>query len=354
MNDQRELVQRHHQLNKEESLNFGFLFQGSDPSRRHAALPQQRHSSGMTSVPQQLVAGGHESHQLWSTLPLISPPDTQLDVLLTDFIKDHQQPTTSPRSATYPTNPSILNLLNPLDSAASSGSASPDISRHMRDSVSTVSPAPDALSSYMTKLVMWFDGLTGLPERVAVCTIMYGVLRWQTYPTPENYQLMPEWMRPCPSQLNIYHPAWFDHLPWPEMRDRMVRGQHDHYRFSKLWFESFTEGLSVNWPFSESTCLANTGKDGQAEISPVFLEHIFRLESWTMASRFFNNFPELRGTAPCKDKVRDATSSLTPNGQLSSGGRNSDIDTAYISGHGQYPYERRRPGNSIGRRDTGG
>lgn len=351
---QRELVQRHHQLNKDESLDFGFLFQPPDPSRRSSTQPRRHPSLSITSVPAQLTPGSHESHQLWSKLPLISPPDTPLDQLLTDFIKAHQQPTTSPRSATYPTNPSILHLLNPLDSTASSGSASPDLSRHMRESINHISPAPDALSSYMTRLVTWFEGLSGLPEKVAVCYIMYGFLRWQTYPTPENYQLLPEWMRPCPAQLTIYHPAWFDHVPFPEMRDRMLRGQHDRYRFGRTWFESWTEGLSVNWPFSESTCLANTGKDGQEEISPVFLEHITKLESWTVSPRFFNNFPELRGTAAIKDKVRDGVTHHTPNGHIAQEAGNIDSDVSYASGHGQYPWDRLRLGNGTSRRDTGG
>lgn len=346
MSDQRDLVQRHHQLNKDESLDFGFLVQLSDQSRRNAAPPRRQQSLSISSVPQQSFVGSHESQPLWAKLPLNSPPDTALDQLLIDFIKAHQQPATSPRSATYPTNPSILHLLNPLDSTASSGSASPDLSRHMRESMNTNLPTPDALSSYMTRLVTWFEGLSGLPEKVAVCYIMYGVLRWQTYPTAENYRLMPEWMRPLPSQLSIYHPAWFDHIPFPEMRDRVLRGQHDRYRFGRTWFDSWTEGLSVNWPFSESTCLANTGKDGQEEISPVFLEHISKLESWTLSSRFFNNFPELRGTAPVKDKVHDTRLSHTTNGQMHPETRNTD--------HGQYHYDSRRPGNGNGWRDAGG
>lgn len=353
LNEQRELVQRHHQLNKDESLDFGFLFQNTETSGRAAGQPRARQSLSISSIPQQHNPSSHESQHIWSRLPLNSTPDTALDMLLVDFVKAHQQPATSPRSATYPTNPSILHLLNPLDSTASSGSASPDLNRHMRESMTSIPPTPDALSMYMARIVTWFEGLSGLPEKVAVCYVMYGMLRWQTYPTPENYELMPEWMRPCPAQLNIYHPAWFDHIPFPEMRDRMLRGSHDRYRFGKTWFESWTEGLSVNWPFSESTCLANTGKDGQEEISPVFLEHITKLESWSLSSRFFDNFPELRGTAPIRDKMRPTMSSHVPNGRMPPDKRHSDVDAAYSSGHGQYPYDHRRPGNG-GRRDTGG
>lgn len=287
-------------------------------------------------------------------LPLISPPDTPLDKLLVDFINDHQQPSAVTRSLAYPTNPSISNLLNPLDSTASSGSASPDISRHMREPTTNISPSPDALSSYMTKLVTWFDDITGLPEKVAVCYIMYGVLRWQTYPTKENFYLLPEMLRPCPSQITIPHPTWIDHLPWPEMRDKIVRGQLDHYRFSRLWFESFTEGLSVNWPYSGTTCLANTGKDGQEEICPAFMEHISRLESWTLGPQFFNNFPELRGTAPCKDKAQKAMNPHIVDGQIPQGSRNTAMDAEYASNRGSHSYEHQRQNNNIRQRDRGG
>lgn len=287
-------------------------------------------------------------------LPLISPPDTPLDKLLTDFINDHQQPSATPRSAVYPTNPSISNLLNPLDSTASSGSASPDISRYMREPTTNASSSPDALSSYMTKLVSWFEGITGLPEKVAVCYIMYGVLRWQTYPTRENYYLLPDMMRPCASQVNIPHPTWIDHLPWPEMRDKIVRGQHDHYRFSRLWFESFTEGLSVNWPFSDTTCLANTGKDGQEEINTAFLEHISRVESWTLGPQFFNNFPELRGTAPCREKTKDTRYMHKTDGHVTQAPRSVPMDAEYATNRHNLGYDHQRQINNVRQRDRGG
>lgn len=206
----------------------------------------------------------------------------------------------------------------------------------------------------MTKLVSWFDGLRGLPEKVAVCYIMYGVLRWQIYPNKENYCLMPEMMRPCGSQLTVRHPASFDHLPWPRMRDKMIQGNHDGYRLGRKLFDSFTENLSVNWPFSETTCLANTGRDGQEEISPAFLEHISRLESWTLGSDFFNAFPELRGTAPIRDKIRPASNLYLRNEQMRQGARDIEMDAEFATHRDGYSYDYHGLGNIAGRDLRGG
>jgi hypothetical protein len=43
---------------------------------------------------------------------------------------------------------------------------------------------------------------------------MFLVMRWQIDPTQENYERLPDWMTPRPSQLFVPHPYWVNHLPW--------------------------------------------------------------------------------------------------------------------------------------------
>ena len=43
---------------------------------------------------------------------------------------------------------------------------------------------------------------------------MFLVMRWQIEPTQENYDRLPHWVTPRPSQLFTAHALWIDHLPW--------------------------------------------------------------------------------------------------------------------------------------------
>lgn len=70
------------------------------------------------------------------------------------------------------------------------------------------------LSKVFTDILHTFPDVDKLPEQIAVVFIMFLVMRWQVEPTKENYDRLPEWMRPRPEQLFISHPHWLDYIPW--------------------------------------------------------------------------------------------------------------------------------------------
>jgi hypothetical protein len=69
-------------------------------------------------------------------------------------------------------------------------------------------------SKLFTDIIRTFPDICGLPEQVAVVFTMFLVMRWQIDPTQENYERLPDWMTPRPSQLFVPHPYWVNHLPW--------------------------------------------------------------------------------------------------------------------------------------------
>jgi hypothetical protein len=70
------------------------------------------------------------------------------------------------------------------------------------------------ISKLIIDICRTFPDLHKLPEQVAVIYIMFLITRWEVEPTKENYERMPEWVRPLPSQLFTPHPCWLDYLPW--------------------------------------------------------------------------------------------------------------------------------------------
>jgi hypothetical protein len=127
-------------------------------------------------------------------LPQNIAPTCPLDSLLLDFLQERQ----AQASQGVP----IKNLIGP-DYPNFTAVLYPDrpVESH-------------ALSKVFTEMLRTFPDIAQLPEQVAVVYIMFLIMRWQIDPTQENYDRLPEWVAPRPSQLSVPHPAWVDYLPW--------------------------------------------------------------------------------------------------------------------------------------------
>jgi hypothetical protein len=206
-----------------------------------------------------------------------SPPTCPLDSLLLDFLHERQQQAAegvSTPKLVGPAYPSVSSLLNPSRAKNS-----------------------HPLSKVFTDILATFPDLSTLPEKVAVLYIMFLIMRWQIAPTQENYDRLPDWVTPRAPQLFTPHPAWFDHLPWPKMRDRLVRdfSSQESPVFDNF-FIPFTTTLSLNWPYEATDTLLSSPESEELMINPVFERHLRRLENWTLGPAFAKTFPSLTDT----------------------------------------------------------
>ena len=168
------------------------------------------------------------------------------------------------------------------------GPADPDVSGLLRPERSQHS---HPISRIMTDIIGKFPDLSNLPERVAALYLTYAILRWQVAPTQENYDRLPEWIRPTPMQLSVPHPVWVDYLPWPSIRDIIGANYHD-YPFDD-WFIPFTSSFSINWPYDDNeTVLSKPGSD-EMSVAPLFEQHLRKLNNWSVGPRVVNAFPTL-------------------------------------------------------------
>ncbi|KAL4786371.1 hypothetical protein BJX76DRAFT_126097 [Aspergillus varians] len=205
-------------------------------------------------------------------------PTCTLDAILLDFLHNRQREAAKgvpKQKLVGPAYPSVSSLLNPERSVYS-----------------------HPLSKVFTDILRTFPDISSLPEQVAVLYCMFLLMRWQIYPTAENYHRMPDWLTPRPSQLLTPHPAWIDYLPWPRMRDRLVMSYHE-YPFDN-WFIPFTKTLSVNWPYEATDCLLSTGDADETIINPVFERHFTDINNWTLGPAFAEEFPLLVETTKIK------------------------------------------------------
>ncbi|KAH8593203.1 hypothetical protein B0O99DRAFT_627495 [Bisporella sp. PMI_857] len=261
-----------------QQLPQGPASEAGSPANRRSNSVSSSSPYTNNSTTNQIPPGGLTGH----SAPIKnSPPTCPLDSLLLDFLHERQSSASSgasPSTLVGPAYPSVSSLLNPSKSASS-----------------------HPLSKVFTDILATFPDLSTLPEKVAVLYIMFLLMRWQISPTPANYDRLPSWMTPRPSQIFTPHPAWIDHLPFPKMRDRLVANYNPRDYLFDNFFIPFTTTLSLNWEYEPTDCLLSSSESDELMINPVFERHLRRLENWSLGSAFAKAFPALRDT--CRIKV---------------------------------------------------
>jgi hypothetical protein len=72
---------------------------------------------------------------------------------------------------------------------------------------------PHKLARLFGDIMLTFPNVR-LAERAATVYIMHRLMRWQLWPTPHTYALLPVWLRPSVSQILVPHQHWLDYLVW--------------------------------------------------------------------------------------------------------------------------------------------
>lgn len=296
---QAQMVKQRHEMQHNldmgpERLGLDFLVDGHQripkiPNGINGSHEQYPHPMRATDSPVHHRSNSIGSHQNYNTpsnnemaghtAPIRNgPPTCPLDNILLDFLQERQKQASegvSTPKLVGPAYPSVSSLLNPARAASS-----------------------HPLSKVFTDILATFPDLSTLPEKVAVLYIMFLIMRWQISPTQENYDRLPEWATPRPSQLFTPHPAWIDHLPFPKMRDRLVRDYNPRDYLFDNFFIPFTTTLSVNWPYEPTdTLLSGSGADGEdLVINPVFERHLRKLDNWSLGTTFAKAFSGLQDT----------------------------------------------------------
>ncbi|MCJ1306732.1 hypothetical protein MMC25_000375 [Agyrium rufum] len=152
------------------------------------------------------------------------------------------------------------------------------------------------LSRVFHDILKTFPDLARLAEQVAILYHMFATMRWQIAPTQANYQHLPDWIKPLECQFTIPHPAWIDHVPWPAMRDEMVRTWRQ-YPFDNF-FIPYTTTVSLNWMSSGSEhphdVLVPLERGSEEFVmSAEFERHMLDLDNWSLGEAFRKAYPVL-------------------------------------------------------------
>lgn len=208
------------------------------------------------------------------------PPTCPLDVILLNFLHDRRREVAEAAALRQQASqlvglpyPSVSSLLN-------------SVQQH-----STAPPCSYAICKLFTGIIRTFPDCATLPEQIGVLYHMFLLMRWQISPTKKNYDDMPDWITPRPSQLLTPHPAWVDYVLWPKMRDRIVLTHREY--FFESWFIPYSRTVSCNWPHDAADCLLHDTESDELVINPVFERHIRDLNNWSLGPAFAEAYPAL-------------------------------------------------------------
>ena len=275
----------HHGLDLNESgerLGFGFLLDGSHQVAKvkhpNQSPCEHRRSPNSHCYPP-IPSSPFTDHGMapWAAPCRNVEPTCTLDNLLLSFLHSKRNEAAqgvSEQRLVGPAYPSVSSLLNPK------------IESH-------------PVSKVFTDILSTFPTIDALPQQIAVLYIMFLIMRWQIYPTQENYERLPDWITPRASQLFTPHPAWIDYLPWPKMRDKLVEC-YDDYPFEAFTLP-YTTTLSVNWPYEPTDALLSSSESDELMINPVFERHLRNLSNWSLGPAFARAHPALADVARIKN-----------------------------------------------------
>ncbi|KAJ6032420.1 hypothetical protein N7540_003152 [Penicillium herquei] len=113
--------------------------------------------------------------------------------------------------------------------------------------------------------------------------------QWQLSSTEADYERMPWWLRPTAIQITVPHAAWIDNIPWPQMRDLLIKDP-EKYPYSDF-NAVYSTNVTVNWPYDAMDSILHT--DLGIIMNPIFEKHIQKLDNWTVSAQFKKALPGL-------------------------------------------------------------
>ncbi|KAF2495878.1 hypothetical protein BU16DRAFT_359558 [Lophium mytilinum] len=147
---------------------------------------------------------------------------------------------------------------------------------------------------WVVSMMSWMN-IGRHPERMAMTLLGVLFLTWAIVPSEKNYQAMPPWMRPTPTQIIVPHPAWIDMIPWPEIRDFFIRFADQSHGMEVL--QTFVSSLSVNWNSLLSNVAVEIPNTNMLALSQSFEVYIRDLGNWSLDPAVLHVYPDLAGMA---------------------------------------------------------
>lgn len=268
------------------------------PAAQHALNPTSLPtSSAVEHVPNVLhgipnPVRGQVINAYWETPGLITSPQTSSDALLTGYIQDcrrlvsMQAVRPHPEVIFGPACPNIRRLIETHWNLASIVQQS------------TLPPSPPAHPLVELAATLFdSDNLVMTLERVGSFILFQRLLAWLIQPSQETNAALGSNFAPSPVQRTIPHDQWVEFLPWPQLRDAVIR-RPEVYSNNEFRHLYHTTLRLLNWAGGPSQALVPDYSSGAIFLTQHFINHVLTMSNWALEERFFRRYPEFGGILP--------------------------------------------------------
>ncbi|KAL3447608.1 hypothetical protein BJX65DRAFT_276460 [Aspergillus insuetus] len=134
-------------------------------------------------------------------------------------------------------------------------------------------------------------GFKDLVNTVAAFLLVYWVLRYRFFPSPETLADIPPWLRPTEIQDTTPHQIWTDFIQFPSLRNAMVQ---ERFEIVRDEFDlDYAASISFNWPAWQPLLVRSEAFDVQ--LNPDFVAHVAIFSNWSLDEGFVRKYPEMAG-----------------------------------------------------------
>ncbi|KAE8143458.1 hypothetical protein BDV38DRAFT_277478 [Aspergillus pseudotamarii] len=153
---------------------------------------------------------------------------------------------------------------------------------------------------------------SGVLTRLTMLSTILKMLAAMIY--QNNFEGVPPWYRPRPSQLHFPHNPTADYFAWPGFRERLVFSNCDI--LTDRFFKYFASCFRLSWPYSISNAYEINPGNALYSFSEAFSLHLVDLSKWKMCKAFFSLFPALEEDMASENVPSPSSFTLPPDNPL--------------------------------------
>lgn len=118
----------------------------------------------------------------------------------------------------------------------------------------------------------------------ATMHVFWYLMRWMISPSPETYELIPEWLRPTPNQLFMPHINMLDYIPWPAFRELAVQipDMQEHME----WLLDMSNTMRCDWSFPDQEPCQRNDETGFLDLCISGKSSMRDLSNWSVGPSF--------------------------------------------------------------------
>ncbi|KAK5753255.1 hypothetical protein LTS12_016657 [Elasticomyces elasticus] len=125
-------------------------------------------------------------------------------------------------------------------------------------------------------------------------TISQWVALWLVTKSVDDYQQVPDCMKPTQTQVIMPHEMWIDMIPWPNVRDVLTRQAHNAVQLRDIPV-SFASLVTLDWPYPPADLIDHVLCTGAVSLSPLFERQALELDNWSLQPQALSKYPQLAG-----------------------------------------------------------